>query len=197
MDDKIQLEVVGLSYSNYRSTAHILILAAKDRSVHIPVVIGPAEARSIAVVLQRVATPRPLVYDVFSSFSHAFGVRLLNVFIYKYEDGIFSSEMTFTDGSRTVVLDTRTSDAIAIAIRTGSPIYTTRAILDETGYDIEQSPLPAAAPYPSAQQAQPQAKDENLSLKELEAKLATLIQNEDYEEAARIKRIIDNKNTKQ
>lgn len=74
-----------------------------------------------------------MTHDLFMSFAHAFGVKLTEVFIYKFEDGIFSSELTFSDGERQVVLDSRTSDAIAIAMRTKAPIYTTRAILDETG----------------------------------------------------------------
>ena len=78
-----------------------------------------------------------MTHDLFVSFAHAFGVKLKEVFIYKFEDGIFSCELTFTDGDRTVVIDARTSDGIAIAMRTGSPIYTTQEILDKTGFLLE------------------------------------------------------------
>ena len=80
-----------------------------------------------------------MTHDLFVSFAHAFGVKLKEVFIYKFEDGIFSSELTFTDGDRTIVLDSRTSDAIGIALRTKSPIYTTKDILDETGFILEET----------------------------------------------------------
>lgn len=130
---------MGLSYSPLRNGAFGLLLAVEgDSPIRIPVVIGAPEAQSIAILLERVASPRPMTHDLFCSFAHAFGVRLREVFIYKFEDGIYSAEMTFSDGERTVVLDARTSDAVAVAMRTGAPIYTTQAIVDECGIELEE-----------------------------------------------------------
>ena len=100
-----------------------------------------AEAQAIAMRLEHKTSPRPMTHDLFASFAQAFGLRLLEVFIYRFEDGIYSSEMTFSDGDRTVKLDARTSDAIATAMRTGAPIYTTPQILKETGFVIENDPF--------------------------------------------------------
>lgn len=117
MDDRIKLKVLGLSYNQLQSGAFALLLAQEDGPYRIPVVIGAAEAQSIAIRLESITPSRPLTHDLFMSFAQAFGVRLREVFIYKFEDGIFSSELTFDDGERQVVLDARTSDAIAIALR--------------------------------------------------------------------------------
>ena len=137
--EKIRLKVLGISYSQIQSGAYALILAQADGPYRIPVVIGASEAQSIAIRMEGIIPPRPMTHDLFVSFAHAFGVKLKEVFIYKFEDGIFSSELTFTDGEREVVLDSRTSDAIAIAMRTKSPIFTTRSILDETGFIMEET----------------------------------------------------------
>lgn len=201
MNDKIPLRVMGLSYSKLQSGAFALILAQIDGPYRIPVVIGAAEAQSIAIVLEGVTPPRPMTHDLFESFTHAFGIRLQKVFIYKFEDGIFSSELTFTDDERTVKIDARTSDAIAIALRTKAPIYTTAEILAETGFvmdedteagesDVENEGNSVAeedSNYPQ------QPKLENMTLEELQRTLDKLIDNEEYEEAAKVQRIIDMK----
>lgn len=189
-NDKVKLKVLGLSYSQIQSGAYALILAQVDGPYRIPVVIGAAEAQSIAIKLENIIPPRPMTHDLFESFTQAFGIRLQKVFIYKFEDGIFSSEMTFTDGERQVTLDSRTSDAIAIAMRTKAPIYTTRDILLEAGFIIEsEHDIPDADI--SDELAQP--KLENYAIEELEATLAKLIENEEYEEAARVRNIINSK----
>lgn len=132
---------MGLSYSPMQNGAFALLLAVDgDSPIRIPVVIGAPEAQSIASSIEGVNTPRPMTHDLFVTFARSFGVRLTEVFIYKFEDGIYSSEMTFTDGERQVVLDSRTSDAVAIAMRTGAPIFTTQAIVDECGIELEEVP---------------------------------------------------------
>lgn len=201
MDDRIKLKVLGLSYNQLQSGAFALLLAQEGGPYRIPIVIGAAEAQSIAIRIEGITPPRPLTHDLFISFAQAFGVRLREVFIYKFEDGIFSSELTFSDGDRTVVLDARTSDAIAIAMRLGTPVYTTRAILEETGFIIENEQEdepnhddgPSVEPEPAATQ---EPKPENLALEELEKMLARLIEDENYEEAARISEIIKRKKSK-
>lgn len=137
MAERIRLKVLGISYSQLQTGAYALILAQADGPYRIPILIGATEAQSIALRMESITPPRPMTHDLFVSFAHAFGVKLKEVFIYKFEDGIFSSELTFSDGDRTVVIDSRTSDAIAIAMRTGAPIYTTQRIIDETGFIME------------------------------------------------------------
>ncbi len=190
MEDRIKLRVMGLSYSQLQSGAFALILAQVDGPYRIPVVIGAPEAQSIAIKMEGITPPRPMTHDLFANFAHAFGVKLKEVFIYKFEDGIFSSELTFTDGNRTIVFDGRTSDAIAIAMRTKAPIYTTKDILDETGFILEnETPVPAY----QDDSLSDEPRVENYAIEELERTLNQLIDAEDYEEAARIKAILDKK----
>ncbi|MBD5180893.1 MAG: bifunctional nuclease family protein [Bacteroidales bacterium] len=192
-DDKIKLRLMGLSYSQLQSGAYALILAQVDGPVRIPVVIGASEAQSIAIKLEGITPPRPLTHDLFASFVQAFGIQLKELFIYKFEDGIFSSELTFSDGVRTVQLDSRTSDAIAIALRTGTPIYTTRSILEETGFVLENDPTVVADTKVEEDNAPTEPRIENLAIEELERMLNKLIDDEDYEEAQRIKTLLDEK----
>ncbi|MDE6152833.1 MAG: bifunctional nuclease family protein [Muribaculaceae bacterium] len=192
MDDRIKLRIMGLSYSQLQSGAYALILAQTDGPYRIPVVIGAPEAQSIAIKMEGITPPRPMTHDLFTSFAHAFGVKLKEVFIYKFEDGIFSSELTFTDGDRTIVLDSRTSDAIAIAIRTKSPIFTTKEILDETGFILEGENSTSGDNTDEVEEIK-EPRIENYALEELERMLERLIEQENYEEAARIKQLIDKK----
>lgn len=218
MDEKIKLKVAGISYSPMQNGAFALLLAVddgnEDSKVHIPVVIGAAEAQSIAILIEGVNSPRPMTHDLFRSFAQAFGIRLTEVFIYKFEDGIYSSEMTFTDGSQTVVLDSRTSDAIAVAMRTGAPIYTTPAIVDECGIDLQEVDSETAdggeddeeiitgdldfdpedveameQHIAEATSAQDNAAE--VPLERLEERLKRLVELEDYEGAARLRKEID------
>lgn len=202
MNDKIRLKVLGLSYSKLQSGAFALILEQVDGPYRIPIVIGPAEAQSIAIVLEGITPPRPMTHDLFESFTHAFGISLEQVFIYKFEDGIFSSELTFSDGERTINIDARTSDAIAIALRTKAPIFTTPEILAETGFVIEtdQEDTPAESSDDVSAESRDESPDtsrkpklENYTIEELEKTLARLIDNEEYEEAAKVQKILDNK----
>ncbi|RXE71917.1 hypothetical protein ED352_02990 [Muribaculaceae bacterium Isolate-002 (NCI)] len=195
MKEKIRLKVVGLTYSQIQSGAYALILGQIDGPYRIPVVIGAPEAQSIAIELEGIIPPRPMTHDLFESFTHAFGIKLLQVYIYKFEDGIFYSELTFSDGDRQIVLDSRTSDAIAIAIRTKSPIYTTSEILTATGFVLDSDTATLRSDSDdNAINAEP--KIENYAIEELEALLAKHIDNEEYEEAAKIQNIINKKSQK-
>lgn len=197
-DDRIRLKVIGLSYSQIQTGAYALILAQAGGPFRIPVVIGAAEAQSIALKMEGITPPRPMTHDIFVSFAHAFGVKLKEVFIYRFEDGIFSSEMTFTDGERTVTIDSRTSDAIAIAMRTGAPIFTTPEILEETGFEMEmredgETPEDEETPEGDEDTLPREPKLENYAIEELEKTLARLIDREEYEEAARVAEILRRK----
>lgn len=189
---------MGISYSQLQNGAYALILEQIDGPYRIPVVIGPAEAQSIALRMESIVPPRPLTHDLFVSFAHAFGVKLREVFIYRFEDGIFSSELTFTDGDRTVVIDSRTSDAIAIAMRTNAPIFTTREILLETGFELEAAERPdgddSDGDMPQREEyIDPEPRLENYAIEELERTLEKLIAEERYEEAAEVSEILRRK----
>jgi bifunctional DNase/RNase len=138
VETKIKLRVQGLTNSQIQSGAYALILAEENGARRIPIIVGTAEAQSIAIALERIIPPRPLTHDLFATFSQAFGVHLREVFIYKFEDGIFYSELLFDDGVNQVRLDSRTSDAIAIALRVKCGIYTTPEIVQECGVVLEE-----------------------------------------------------------
>lgn len=196
MEDRVKLSVLGLSYNQLQSGAFALLLAQVDGPYRIPVVIGAAEAQSIAIRMEGITPPRPLTHDLFISFAQAFGIRLREVFIYKFEDGIFSSELTFSDGERQIVLDARTSDAIAIAMRCKAPIWTTHAILEETGFIIEDdhsAKESTAADSDDTSDIVAEPNPEKFAIEELEKLLSKLIEDENYEEAARISAILKKK----
>ncbi len=211
---RVPLRVLGLSYREIKSGAYALILAEVGGPHYIPIVIGTAEAQSIAMRLEGIKPPRPITHDLFASFAHAFGIRLVEVFINKFEDGIFTSELLFVDPEgNTMTIDARTSDAIAIAMRAGAPINTTPEIIAETGFTMEEpreeplrerldeyrlEPTESGAADQSRSGAAEPAEDDSLddddfsrkSIEALENLLASLIADERYEEAAAINKII-------
>ncbi|MDE7426602.1 MAG: bifunctional nuclease family protein [Muribaculaceae bacterium] len=203
MEDRIRLRVLGLSYSKLNSGAYALLLKEEYGINTIPVVIGAAEAQSIAMAIESVQTPRPQTHDLFMSFAHAFGIKLKEVFIYKFEDGVFYSELTFTDGERQVVLDARTSDAVAIAMRTHTPILTTHAIVEETGFIMEEITNENLSDQEDgttdegtdeiAQAYFAEPKLENYAIEELQRTLERLTEEENYEEAAKVNEILQRK----
>lgn len=204
MDKKVRLSLMGLSYTPMQDGAFALLLAAEGTDKRIPVIIGAAEAQAIAVVLENINPQRPMTHDLFATMAHGFGIELKEVFVYRFEDGIFSSEMTFSDGDRTITLDSRTSDAVAVAIRTGAPIYTTQQIVDETGIELiessennvsEEADIPEDNEEISIKSEirgeQPGKYYEDMPAHILEEFYVDAMENDDYEEAAIIKRILD------
>ena len=196
--DRIALKDLGISYSHTQSGAYALVLAQVGGPIRIPVVIGASEAQSIAMKIEGITPPRPMTHDLMANFCRAFGMGLKEVFIYKFEDGIFYSEMTFSDSEREVSLDARTSDAIALAMRMGAPIFTTRAIMEETGFVMEVEGREDQAQNEDdgsddSIQAMRVPDLERYSIEELEKTLARLIEREEYEEAARVSEILKRK----
>lgn len=139
MEAKIKLRVQGLTNSQIQSGAYALILAEENGLRRIPIIVGTAEAQSIAIALEKITPPRPLTHDLFFSFSMAFGIEITQVFIYKFEDGVFYSELVCNNGGKEIRLDSRTSDAIGIALRVDCDIYTTEEIVQECGVVLEDS----------------------------------------------------------
>ena len=184
--EKVKLNVLGITSSQIQAGAYALVLSEEGGAYRIPVIGGVAEAQSIAGKLENVRPPRPLSHDLIVSLTHAFGIGLEEVFIYKFENGVFLSELHFGDDDRKVVIDSRTSDAIALAMRTGAPKYTTREILKKAGFVSEKGEV-KVAPVDS------ELKEIDLkkfAVEELEKMLSKCVEREEYERAAEIKRII-------
>ena len=211
MSKKTELRILGLSSAEIRGEAYVLILADMDGGARrLPVVLGRPEAQAIAMALEDVQTERPTTHDLFVSFAHAFGVQLTEMLITRFEDGVYYSELTFEDesGERTVTMDSRTSDAIALALRTGTPIFASEQVMESAGFVLPR-PVTDDATETSIRkedsseeelengnerrQSRSAAKPENYTIEELERTLERLMKNEDYEEAAKIDSILRRK----
>ena len=190
-DEKVRLNVMGITYSQVQNGAYALLLAEEGGYYRVPVVIGASEAQAIAVKLSDIVPPRPLAHDLMASMYHAFGISLDEVFIYRFHDGVFQSELHLSSDDRSVVLDSRTSDAVALALRTGAPIFTTREILTTTGFKSKEKGVESA----DAVDSRHVVNLERYAVEELEKMLRKCVEREEYERAAEIKKVIDNKLT--
>lgn len=137
MMSKIKLNVLGISYSQTQSGAYALVLTEDDGERRIPIIVGGFEAQSIAIQLEGLKPPRPLTHDLFMNFARSFHIDLLEVNIYKLEEGVFYSKLLCDSGDQKISIDTRTSDAIALALRFKCPIFTTEEIMERAGIVLE------------------------------------------------------------
>lgn len=183
---KIKLEITGLTVSQVQSGAYALILSEKKGERRLPIIIGPVEAQAIAIQLEGLHPPRPLTHDLIKNIADVFEINLLEVMIYKLEEGIFFSELKFERSGEIVRVDSRTSDAVALALRFSCPIYTTEEILHKAGVvlgienedfdEIKDRPPKSGRSYL-----------ESYSASELIDMLNDAIENEDYEKASFIR----------
>lgn len=198
MDYK-KLIIRGISYSQTQSGAYALLLEHEETSVKLPVVIGNFEAQSISLGLEKdLKPPRPLTHDLFSKFVNSTHYTLESVIIYQIIDGVFFSNLNFKnkDNGEELILDARTSDAVAMAVRFDSPIYTTEQVLNEAGIllEIDQN----------SEASSPDISDDNsdisdfrkLSMEELNSLLEDAVKEEDYDLAMEIQEEIKRRNKK-
>ena len=129
MNQKVKLSILGISFSQVQAGAYALIFSEENGPRRLPIVIGTPEAQSIAIVMEKINPPRPLSHDLMVSVFSALHVELLEVFIYKFDEGAFFAELTLQHGEDQYKIDSRTSDGVALAIRTNAPIYTTEEIM--------------------------------------------------------------------
>lgn len=183
------LTVVGITYNQIESGVYALILQETDGSRRIPIAIGSSEAQSIECRMQDITPPRPLTHDLMVSIMRAYGLSMRGIVIKRIDGGIFAADIMLAaaDG-REITVDSRSSDAIALAIRMEAPIYTSERVLAEAGV-LPRNSTPAVA---AGSASQPDAADlKSFSLEHLETMLAYAVENERYEEAARLKAEID------
>lgn len=186
MPEKIKLNILGLSDSQTQENAYVLILTEEDGKHRIPIIIGSTEAQAIAIQLENWKAPRPLTHDLFYNFGCAFGITIREVLIYKLEEGIFYSRIICQKDDQIVDIDSRTSDAVALATRFGCPIYTTPEIVEKVGISYESN---------NTQSTSQKQKDLcNYSKKELNDLLSKAIEEEDYEKASKIRDELQRRN---
>lgn len=203
---RIKLNVLGISYSQTQSGAYALVLAEEDGERRIPIIIGAFEAQSIAIQLEGLKPPRPLTHDLFMNFALAYKINLLEVTIYKLEEGVFYSKLLCDDGKTKITVDARTSDAVALALRFRCPIYTTEDVMNRAGIKLdiskEEPDEPSEKPgkeYLREISEKPSSQTEefrNMNLDELQESLEEAIRNENYERASMIRDEINRRKKK-
>jgi uncharacterized protein len=191
---KIQLEIIGMSYSQSQSGAYALILAEMNGKRRLPIIIGGFEAQSIAIELEKIKTPRPLTHDLFKSLATSFNIKINEVIINKFSEGVFYAVLVCTDGNIEMEIDSRTSDAIAIALRFHCPIYTFESIMASAGIMIDEeleknqtSQKSSTVPAHFPELEEEEVSFSQLSLTELQEMLQSAVENEEYEKASKIR----------
>lgn len=201
--DKVRLSVLGLSYSETQSGAYALVLAEENGERRIPIIIGAFEAQAIAIELEGLKPPRPLTHDLFLQFANAFKIEVLEVNIFKLEEGVFFSNLVLKHDKNNVIIDSRTSDAVALALRFKCPIYTSNEVIEKAGIIIEfgkESDKPSSEDEKNSESKAPakksakQAPFSKFDLSELEEMLQKAIRDEDYERASNIRDEINRRN---
>lgn len=182
---KIKLKILGLSYSQDQSGAYALVLAETDGNRRIPIIIGAVEAQAIAINLEGLKPPRPLTHDLFTTVLSTFDVQITEVFIHAFEEGIFYAEMKMKGEKGNFSIDSRTSDAIALALRCSCPIYTTEEVMGQTGIiiDFEDSEEESSI----ENEMDDHSIYDEFTLDELNEMLDKAIRDEEYEKASVIR----------
>ena len=197
---KIELEIIALSHSVTQSHSFAVVLGEVDGTRRLPIVIGGFEAQAIAVALDNMKPSRPLTHDLMKTVCDTFALELQYIYICKLQDGVFYSNLVFSNSIETVEIDSRTSDALALAVRFECPIYVNENILEEAGVEADAN-LDTGVPgsegdlekkieeLTAVSAAQPGASTNynDMNTDELNEALTHAIEHEDYERAARIR----------
>lgn len=194
---KIRLNVLGISYSQTQSGAYALVLSEEDGERRLPIIIGGFEAQSIVIKLENLNPPRPLTHDLFKSFADFLDVTIKEVFIHKLEEGVFYSQLLCIRKDQEFLIDSRTSDAIALALRFGCAIYIAEEIMDKAGIIIKGDE--ADEILSTGQKSSESVDDDSLSeysFSELNNMLQEAVESEDYEKAAAIRDELDKREKK-
>ena len=180
--EKVELTVMGITYNPVQNGAYALLLREVNGPHRIPIVVGASEAHSIAVRLENMMPPRPLTHDLMNSVLHAYGISVEEVMIYEFSEGVFKSQLTLNNGKCEISLDSRTSDAIALALRTNARIFTTPEIVKKTGIYMEEDKGEVVH--------KSQRNPDDYSIEELKQQMQQAVDEENYERAAEIKQLI-------
>lgn len=198
---KVQLDIVGLSYSQTQTGAYALVLGEVNGKRRLPIIIGAFEAQAIAIELEKMTPSRPLTHDLFKTFCETFSVSVTEIIIYNLVEGIFYAKLVCNDGTQDYEIDARTSDAIALAVRFACPVYTYEFILSTAGIILEEEASASGAV------GEGESKEEhtvtaggsddneyhNKSTEELKTMLQTALEDEQYELASRIRDELNNR----
>lgn len=185
---RVKLKVLGISYSQTQSGAYALILVEENGERRVPIIIGGFEAQAIVIKLENLDPPRPLTHDLFRSFAVEFNITVIEVMIYKLEEGVFYSRLLCNNGEKEISIDSRTSDAVALALRFGCPIYITEEILEKAGITITTAEADTSTETDTDSLFETgNSKYDNYSDEELYKMIDEAVKTEDYERAASIR----------
>ena len=185
MSKKVRLNILGLSFSQTQDGAYVLILIEEEGERRIPIIIGGTEAQAIAIQLENMKAPRPLTHDLFLSFAQSYDIELTEVLIHRLQEVIFYSKIICKGGDKIVELDSRTSDAVALALRFNCPIYTTTEVLAKAGIVIEFDKSSSNEIH--MMDDTPPNDFSTFSLEELKKILELAIEDENYERASLVR----------
>ncbi|MCH3883325.1 bifunctional nuclease family protein [Tenacibaculum aquimarinum] len=192
----IKLTIKGISYSQTQSGAYALVLSEIEGTRTLPIIIGAFEAQSIAIALEKeIRPPRPLTHDLFKTFADRFEINIKQVIIHKLVDGVFFSSLICERDGIEEIIDTRTSDAIALAVRFNAPIFTYENILDKAGIYLKIEEELFMEEDLDSEEIELQLEEEisqessfsSLTSEELHQQLNDAVTNENYELAAKIR----------
>lgn len=185
---RIKLSIMGISFSQVQAGAYALIFSEENGIRRLPIVIGTPEAQSIAIVMEGITPPRPLSHDLMCSIFRELDIKLIEVVIYKFEEGAFFSELLLEHNGAEFKIDSRTSDAVALAIRTKSPIYTTEEIMQNMAIIFDEQDATTQEDLTSeAEKISDEEELSNLRLDALKHRLKDAVNEENYELATRLR----------
>lgn len=200
MEQRYKLELIGITYNQIESGVYALILQQVGTNRRIPIIIGFPEAQAIECKLQEIKTPRPLTHDVMTATLKNFGIDLKYVLIRRLPSGVFAADLHFEDINGEKVIDSRSSDAVALAIRMNAPIYATEDVITEASFDPTERRKQGSAPQSRNSidvKVVPAGSLETMTLQQLSDAMEKAAKAEDYEEAARIKEEINRRSNKE
>ena len=190
--NKITLEIKELLYSQSSSGAYVLILGDKHSMRRLPIVIGSNEAQAIALGMEGEQNSRPLTHDLFKKFAEQYGVELIEVVITRFLEGVFYAMLICKQGEDITMIDSRPSDAIALAVRFNCPISAYDKVMNEAGIEMEEVKDMDTLPEPETSE-EPTDTLDNLNVEQLQKLLQMAIDEENYEKAAELRDLINSK----
>lgn len=193
---KIELEIVALSHSITQTHSYAIVLGEVSGLRRLPIVIGGFEAQAIAVALEKMQPSRPLTHDLMKNFMNAFSVTLHEVIISDLSDGIFYAKLICSNKDESLEIDSRTSDALALAVRFGCPVYTYERILEQAGISMEETGEKSEKKFSKKAEQTSDEDLKNLSLDELNHLLKEVLDREDYIKAISIRDEINHRKKK-